>query len=170
VKPGGRLGIYGFGSSAHITLQVAAARGCDVYICTREPAHRALARSLGAAWVGDVADSMPVATDGTIIFAPAGELVPPALRNLAAGGTLALAGIHMTRIPPIDYADLYRERAVTSVTANTRADGEELLVEAARIPVRPAVTTFPLSEANRALERLKRGAIAGSGVLVLDRV
>ncbi|MGH7313059.1 MAG: zinc-dependent alcohol dehydrogenase family protein [Candidatus Rokuibacteriota bacterium] len=170
VKPGGRLGLYGFGSSAHLTLQVAAARGCEVYVCTREPAHRALACSLGAAWVGDVADPMPVATDGTIIFAPAGELVPLALRNLAAGATLALAGIHMTKIPPIDYADLYRERVVTSVTANTRADGEELLAEAARIPIRPVVTTFPLSAANRVLERLKRGAIAGSGVLVPDRV
>jgi alcohol dehydrogenase, propanol-preferring len=170
VQPGGRLGMYGFGSSAHITLQVAVARGCDVYVCTRTPAHRALARELGAVWVGDLGDAMPVATDGTIIFAPAGELVPPALRNLAPGGTLALAGIHMSQIPPIDYADLYRERAITSVTANTRADGEELLVEAARIPIHPAVTTFSLAEANEALQRLKHGAIAGSGVLVPDRV
>jgi propanol-preferring alcohol dehydrogenase len=170
VQPGGRLGMYGFGSSAHVTLQVAAARGVEVFVCTREPTHRALARSLGAAWVGGLADPMPAATDGTIIFAPAGELVPLALRNLAPGGTLALAGIHMTRIPPIDYADLYRERAVTSVTANTRADGEALLAEAARIPVRPTVTLFPLADANRALELLKRGAVAGSGVLVPDRV
>ncbi len=170
VPPGGRLGMYGFGSSAHITLQVAVARGCDVYVCTRAPAHRALARTLGAIWVGDLGDAMPIATDGTIIFAPAGELVPVALRNLAPGGTLALAGIHMSRIPPIDYADLYQERAVISVTANTRVDGEQLLTEAARIPVRPAVTTFSLAQANEALERLERGAIAGSGVLVPDRV
>ncbi len=170
VQRGGRLGMYGFGSSAHITLQMAVARGCDVYVCTRAPAHRALARELGAVWVGDLGDAMPVATDGTIIFAPVGELVPLALRNLAPGGTLALAGIHMSQIPPIDYADLYRERAITSVTANTRADGEELLVEAAGIPIHPAVTTFSLAEANEALQRLKHGAIAGSGVLVPDRV
>jgi propanol-preferring alcohol dehydrogenase len=170
VEPGGRLGLYGFGSSAHLTLQVAAARGCEVYVCTREATHRALARSLGAVWAGGVADPMPVAADGIIIFAPAGELVPLALRNLAPGGTLALAGIHMTRIPAIEYGDLYRERAVTSVTANSRADGEELLSEAARIPLRPTVTTFPLSQANQALDALKRGAFAGSGVLVPDRV
>jgi propanol-preferring alcohol dehydrogenase len=170
VEPGGRLGLYGFGSSAHLTLQVAAARGCEVYVCTREATHRALARSLGAVWAGGVADPMPVAADGIIIFAPAGELVPLALRNLAPGGTLALAGIHMTRIPAMEYGDLYRERAVTSVTANSRADGEELLSEAARIPLRPTVTTFPLSQANQALDALKRGAFAGSGVLVPDRV
>jgi propanol-preferring alcohol dehydrogenase len=170
VKPGARLGLYGFGSSAHLTLQVAVARGCEVSVCTRETTHRALARSLGAVWAGDVADPMPVAADGIIIFAPAGELVPLALRNLAPGGTLALAGIHMTRIPAMEYADLYRERAVTSVTANSRADGEELLAEAARIPLRPTVTTFPLGQANQALEQLKRGAFAGSGVLIADRV
>jgi alcohol dehydrogenase, propanol-preferring len=170
VPPGGRLSLYGFGSSAHITLQVAVARGCEVFVCTRAPRHRDLARSLGAAWVGDLGDPMPAQPDGGIIFAPAGELVPLALRSLAPGATLALAGIHMSRIPPIDYADLYRERVITSVTANTRADGEALLAEAARIPVRPAVTTFPLAEANQALERLKHGAIAGAGVLVPDRV
>lgn len=170
VPPGGRLSLYGFGSSAHITLQVAVARGCEVFVCTRAPRHRDLARALGAAWVGDLGDPMPVAPDGGIIFAPAGELVPLALRSLAPGATLALAGIYMSRIPPIDYADLYRERVITSVTANTRADGEALLAEAARIPVRPAVTTIPLAEANQALERLKHGAIAGSGVLVPDRV
>jgi propanol-preferring alcohol dehydrogenase len=170
VPAGGRLGIYGFGSSAHITLQVAAARGCEVYVCTREATHRALARSLGAAWVGDLGDPMPAATDGTIIFAPAGELVRPALHNLAPGGTLALAGIHVTPIPTLAYADLFRERAITSVTANTRADGEALLAEAARIPVRPTVTTFALAHANRALERLKQGLLTGSGVLMLDGV
>jgi propanol-preferring alcohol dehydrogenase len=170
VPPGGRLSLYGFGSSAHITLQVAVARGCEVFVCTRGPRHRDLARSLGAAWVGDLGDPMPVAQDGGIIFAPAGELVPLALRSLAPGATLALAGIHMSRIPPIDYADLYRERVITSVTANTRADGAALLAEAASIPVHPTVTTIPLAEANQALERLKHGAIAGSGVLVPDRV
>jgi propanol-preferring alcohol dehydrogenase len=170
VTPRGRLGIYGFGSSAHVTLQVAVARGCEVYVCTREASHRALARSLGAAWAGAVADPMPAPADGVIVFAPAGELVPLALRNLAPGGTVALAGIYMSRIPAMDYADLYRERAITSVTANTRADGEELMAEAARIPIRPAVTTFALAQANDALEALSRGAFAGSGVLTTDRV
>jgi propanol-preferring alcohol dehydrogenase len=167
VRPGGRLGIYGFGSSAHVTLQVARARGCEVYVCTREATHRALARRLGAAWVGDLQEAMPAPTDGTIIFAPAGELVPVALRNLARGGTLALAGIYMTPVPALDYErELFYERQVRSVTANTRADGEELLAEAARIPIRPETTAFPLTEANWALELLKRGSFAGSGVLL----
>jgi propanol-preferring alcohol dehydrogenase len=166
VAPGQRLLMYGFGSSAHITLQVAAARGVDVYVCTREPSHRALARTLGAAWTGGLADRVPTLADGAIVFAPAGELVPLALRNLAPGGTLALAGIYMTAIPSLDYADLYRERTVTTVTANTRDDGRELLAEAARIPVRPTVTTFPLDQANVALQGLKAGAFAGSGVLL----
>lgn len=170
VRPGSRLGLYGFGSSAHITLPVAVARGCEVYVCTREPKHRELARALGAAWVGESTEPMPSPADGIIIFAPAGELVPVALRNLAPGGVLALAGIYMSPIPPLEYADLYRERRITSVTASTRDDGRELLAEAARIPLHPTVTAFPLSQANRALELLKRGGLAGSGVLVPDRV
>lgn len=166
VRPGGRLGIYGFGSSASVTIQVARARGCEVFVCTRQPSHRALARALGAAWVGDSAEPLPQAVEGAIIFAPAGELVPVALKNLAPGGTLALAGIHMSRIPPLDYETLFQERRITSVTANTRSDGAELLAEAARIPIRPTVTTFPLEGANRALLALKQGALAGSGVLI----
>lgn len=170
VAPGGRLGIYGFGSSAHLTLQIARARGCQVYVCTREPAHRELARRLGAAWAGDVDEPMPEPADGTIVFAPAGSLVPRALRNLAPGGTVALAGIHMSPIPALEYRDLFEERALASVTASTRADGEAFLAEAARVPVRAAVTTFPLEQANQALERLARGGLAGSGVLVVGRV
>jgi alcohol dehydrogenase, propanol-preferring len=167
VPPGGRLGIYGFGASAHVTLQVARARGCEVFVCTRETSHRELARKLGARWVGDIGDAMPEKADGTILFAPVGDLVPVALRNLARGGTLALAGIYMTAVPPLDYErDLFYERNIRSVTANTRADGEELLAEAARIPIRPATTTFPLEDANRALALLKRGGIAGAGVLL----
>jgi propanol-preferring alcohol dehydrogenase len=166
VAPGQRLLMYGFGSSAHITMQVAVARGVEVYVCTREPTREALARSLGAAWTGGLAEGTPAPADGAIIFAPAGELVPLALRNLAPGGTLALAGIYMTAIPSLDYADLYRERTITTVTANTRDDGRELLAEASRIPLRPTVTTFPLGEANRALQALKAGAFAGSGVLL----
>ena len=167
VRPGGKLGVYGFGASAHVTLQVARARGCEVFVCTRGASHRELARRLGATWVGDVGDTMPAKMDGTILFAPAGALVPVALRNLARGGTLALAGIYMTAVPPLDYErDLFYERNVRSVTANTRADGEELLAEAARIPVRTAMTTFPLEEANRALSLLKCGGFAGAGVLL----
>jgi len=167
VRPGGRLGMYGFGSSAHVTIQLARGRNMEVYVCTREPGHRALAASLGAAWVGDLRDPMPHRTDGTIIFAPAGELVPVALGNLARGGTLALAGIYMTPIPRLEYeADLFYERGIRSVTANTRADGAELLAEAARGSVRLTTTEFPLEVANQALELLKQGAISGSGVLL----
>ena len=166
VTPGQRLLMYGFGSSAHITMQVAVARGVEVSVCTREPSHQALALSLGAAWTGGLADRTPAPSEGAIIFAPAGELVPLALRNLAPGGTLALAGIYMTTIPALDYADLYRERTITTVTANTREDGRELLAEASRIRLRPTVTTFRLNEANRALQQLKAGALTGSGVLL----
>ena len=167
VGPGGTLGIYGFGSSASVTIQVARARGIEVFVCTGEPGHRELAGAMGAAWVGGTADPMPEPVDGAIIFAPAGELVPVALRGLARGGTLALAGIHMSRIPAFDHAALFEERRLTSVTANTRRDGEELLAEAARISIRPRVTTFALEDANQALQALKRGAIAGSGVLIV---
>ena len=167
VGPGGRLGIYGFGASAHVTLQVARARGSHVFVCTREESHRALARRLGATWVGGARDAMPVKMHGSILFAPAGELVPVALQGLDRGGTLALAGIYMTPVPPLDYErDLFYERKLRSVTANTRADGEELLAEAARSPIRTETTTFALEDANRALALLKRGAFAGAGVLL----
>jgi alcohol dehydrogenase, propanol-preferring len=169
VRPGGRLGMYGFGSSAHVTIQVARGRNMEVYVCTREPGHRALALSLGAAWAGDLREPMPHRTEGTILFAPAGELVPVALRNLARGGTLALAGIYMTPVPALDYeADLFYERGIRSVTANTRADGRDFLAEAARVAVRLSTTEFPLEVANQALELLKAGAISGSGVLLTD--
>jgi propanol-preferring alcohol dehydrogenase len=167
VPPGGRLGIYGFGSSASVTIQVARARGCEVYVATREPRHRELALEMGAASAGATAEPLPVLVDGAIIFAPAGDLVPVALRSLAPGGTLALAGIYMSALPVLEYEWLFRERRITSVTANTRADGEELLAAAASIPLRPAVTTFPLDEANRALLALKGGAFGGSGVLLV---
>ena len=169
VRPGGRLGMFGFGSSAHVTIQIARARNLEVYVCTREPAHRQLARALGAAWVGDLRDPMPHRTEGTILFAPAGDLVPVALRNLARGGTLALAGIYMTPIPRLDYeADLFYERGIRSVTANTRADGVALLAEAASARVRLSTTEFPLEVANQALELLKVGALSGTGVLLTD--
>ena len=167
VPPGGRLGLWGFGSSAHVTLQVARARGIRVYVCTREASHRELALRLGAAWAGDVREPAPEPLDGGIVFAPVGDLVPVALESLGRGATLALAGIYMTPVPALDYArHLFHERTLRSVTANTRADGEELLAEAARIPIRPVTTTFPLEEANRALGLLKSGGFAGSGVLL----
>jgi len=167
VPSGGRLGVWGFGSSAHVTLQVARARGCAVYVCTREPSHRELARQLGAAWVGDIGDPTPEKMDGGIVFAPVGALVPVALESLGRGASLALAGIYMTPVPALDYArHLFYERSVRSVTANTRADGEALLAEAARIPIRPETTLFPLESVNRALALLKAGGFAGSGVIL----
>jgi propanol-preferring alcohol dehydrogenase len=167
VTAGGRLAMYGFGSSAHVTLQVARFRGIEVYVATREAAARARALELGAAWAGAIGDAMPRPVDGAIVFAPAGEIVPVALRDLDRGGTLALAGIHMSRIPALDYATLFEERTIRSVTANTRADGEELLLEAARIPIQPVITPFPLEAANDALLRLQRGEVAGTGVLII---
>jgi propanol-preferring alcohol dehydrogenase len=168
VPSGGRLGVYGFGSSAHLMLQVALARDLTVYVCTRGPAAQAHARALGATWAGDIAAVMPHTTDGTIIFAPAGELVPLALGNLAPGGTVVLAGIHMTPLPAMPYERLFEERVLRSVTANTRDDGDALLREAAAIPLRPEVRAFPLVDANEALTLLKRGAIRGTAVLVID--
>jgi alcohol dehydrogenase, propanol-preferring len=168
IPDGGRLGLYGFGSSAHVTLQIARARGCEVYVFTRDARRRDLARALGATWTGDSGDAAPVKLDSAIIFAPAGELVPLALVSLDRGGTLALAGIHMTPLPPLDYeGHLFYERTIRSVTASTRRDGEALLAEAARIPLRPQITTFPLAEANVALTLLRRDRLQGSGVLMV---
>ena len=165
---GGRLAIYGFGSSAHIVLQLALHRGAKVYVCTRGESHREMAKAMGAAWAGEDPAEMPVRADSAILFAPAGELVPPALRALKKGGTLALAGIHMSDVPAMNYEEcLFHEKNIRSVTANTRADGEGLLREAAEIPIRPKVTPFPLSEANRALQLLKSDRISGSGVLLV---
>jgi propanol-preferring alcohol dehydrogenase len=166
IEDGGRLGLYGFGSSAHIVIQIARHRGCEVYVSTRGEKHRALARALGAVWVGDSHDTPPVKLDSAIIFAPAGDLVPLALKALRKGGTLALAGIYMTDVPAMSYEQcLFYERDVHSVTANTRRDGEELLEAAAAIPLRPQVTLFPLAAANEGLIRLKRDQIDGTGVL-----
>ncbi len=167
VPRGGRLGLYGFGSSAHVVLQIARHRGSEVFVATRGEGHRALARRLGAAWVGESTAAMPVALDAAIVFAPAGELVPVALRAIRKGGRVVLAGIHMTPVPAMEYAEhLFHEKTLTSVEANTRTDGEELLREAAAIPIRPAVTPFPLAEANEALIRLKDDRIDGTGVLL----
>ena len=169
LRPGGKLVLYGFGSSAHVVIQIAQHRGCDVYVVTRGERHRRLARDMGAVWVGETADEMPVKADSAIIFAPAGELVPAALEKLQKGGTLALAGIHMSAIPQMDYERfVFYERDIHSVTCNTRDDGRELLAEAAQIPIRPRTVVYPLADANRALQDLKGDQIQGTGVLVSD--
>jgi propanol-preferring alcohol dehydrogenase len=166
VPPGGRLGIYGFGSSAHLTAQIALAQGLEVHVLTRGAGARRLALELGAASAGAAADRPPVPLDGAILFAPAGDLVPVALAALGAGGTLAVAGIHLSDVPALDYArDLFRERTLTSVTANTRADGEELLRLAHRLGVRAHTTWYPFGQAAAALADLEAGRLVGSAVL-----
>jgi propanol-preferring alcohol dehydrogenase len=166
---GARLGLYGFGAAGHIAIQVARGRGAEVYVCTRDrERHQALAAELGAAWVGGTVDPPPVPLDAAIIFAPAGEIIPPALAALEPGATLILGGIHMSPVPSFPYALIYRERGVRSVANNTRADGRAFLAEAARLHVRTHVQSFPLAEANQALIALKHDAIRGAGVLVID--
>jgi propanol-preferring alcohol dehydrogenase len=165
---GARLGLYGFGAAGHIAIQIATARGADVHVCTRDRArHQALAEELGAAWVGSTVDEPPVPLDAAIIFAPAGEIVPPALAALDKGGTLVLGGIHMSPVPSLEYRLLYHERVVRSVANNTRADGRDFLAEAARVGVRTHTQLFPLPDANDALIALKHDAIKGAGVLVI---
>jgi propanol-preferring alcohol dehydrogenase len=165
---GARLGLYGFGAAGHVAIQIARARGAEVYVCTRDrERHQALAEELGAAWTGGAVDRPPVPLDAGIVFAPAGEIVPPALSHLDKGGTLVLGGIHMSPIPELPYELLYRERVVRSVANNTREDGREFLSEAAAVPVRTHTETFPLEEANLALDRLKHDAIRGAAVLTL---
>mgnify|MGYP001225535210 CR=1 FL=1 len=166
VRKGQRLGLYGFGGSAHIVIQLALFHGCTVYVATRGPRHQALARRMGAVWVGDATERPPEALDAAILFAPAGELVPVALGALDRGGTLAIAGIHLSPIPPLDYAaHLFEERRLLSVTANTREDGRALLRFAAEIPLRTTTEEFALADANEALRRLKDDEIEGAAVL-----
>lgn len=166
---GAKLGLYGFGAAGHIAIQLARARGADVFVCTRDrQRHQSLAQELGAAWFGDAFDEPPVALDAAIIFAPAGELVPVALKAVGKGGTVVLGGIHMSPIPTFDYSLIYGERMVRSVANNTRADGREFLLEAARIPVRIYTQTFQFEQANEALIALKNDAISGAGVLLMN--
>jgi len=165
---GGRLGLYGFGSSAHVVIQIARHRGAEVFVATRTAGHRDLARGLGAAWAGGAAEPMPASLDAAIVFAPAGEIVPPALRAVRRGGVVVLVGIHMSPIPAMEYGPhLFHEKTLRSVEANTRQDGEALLREAAAIPIRPSVTPFPLQAANEALVALKADRLEGTGVLVV---
>ncbi len=166
LPPGGRLGIYGFGASAHITAQIAIAQGAQVHVMTRGADAQRLALALGAASAGDADAAPPVPLDAAILFAPAGELVPPALSALDRGGSLVLAGIHVSEIPALDYQrHLFLERRVTSVTANTRLDGEELFRLAAALGVHAQVTRYPFESAHRALDDLESGAVTGVAVI-----
>ena len=165
VQPGGTLGMYGFGAAAHVAIQVARHWNIAVYAFSRDERHQRLASDLGAVWAGGSFDEPPVKLDAALIFAPAGELVPAALRVLKRGGTVALGGIHMSPTPPIDYSLLYYERIVRSVANNTRRDGRDFLKIASEIPIHTEVQEFPLEEANEALARLKNDAIRGAAVL-----
>jgi alcohol dehydrogenase, propanol-preferring len=168
-RPGDRLGMWGFGGSAHLTAQVALAMGVELYVVTRGEAARALARTLGAAWVGAPGDPPPVPLEAAISFTPAGEVVPEALSRLAPGGVLALAGIHVSKIPPLDHEQhLFHERELRSVTANTRADGEAFLAVAERIELHATTVPYPFDAADQALLDLAEGRFAGAAVLHLD--
>jgi alcohol dehydrogenase, propanol-preferring len=163
---GGKLGIYGYGASAHLAAQVALYEGAEVHVLTRSADARRLALELGAASAGDAYDAPPVPLDAAILFAPVGDLVPVALRALDRGGTLAIAGIHLSDVPSLNYEkDLFEERQVRSVTANTRRDGEEFLALAARIPIRPAVTTYPLTGVATALADVAYDRLTGAAVI-----
>ena len=168
LPPGGRLGIYGFGGSAHLTAQVALAQGATVHVMTRSAEARALALGLGAASAQGAADPPPEPLDAAILFAPVGTLVPPALEALDRGGTLAIAGIHLSDIPVLDYQrHLFEERTLRSVTANTRADGVAFLELAARIDIQVSAVPYPFDRADRALADLAHDDVTGAAVLVL---
>lgn len=166
VPPGGRLGLYGFGGSAHLTAQLAIAQGLEVHVLTRGESARALALRLGAASAGSAHELPPVPLDSAILFAPAGDIVPTALEGLAPGGTLAVAGIHLSDIPVLNYQrHVFHERTMTSVESNTRRDGEEFLALASRLGVRAHTTEYAFTDAPRALAYLARGDVEGAGVL-----
>jgi propanol-preferring alcohol dehydrogenase len=166
VPPGGRLGIYGFGGSAHLAAQVALHEGTRVHVLTRGEHNQRLARELGVDSVGGAADTPPEKLDSAILFAPVGDLVPVAMAALDRGGTLAVAGIYLSDIPVLDYQrHLFEERVLRSVTANTRADGEEFLRLAKRFGVRATTRGYPMSDAPAALSDLKHGRFAGAAVL-----
>lgn len=163
---GGRLGLYGFGGSAHLTAQLAMAQGAEVHVLTRGSGARELALELGAASAGDARDLPPVPLDAAILFAPAGDIVPAAMEALAPGGTLAVAGIHLSDVPPLDYQrHVFHERTLTSVESNTRADGEEFLALAARLGIRATTHEYRLDQAAEALAYLDAGDVRGAGVL-----
>jgi propanol-preferring alcohol dehydrogenase len=165
LQPGERLGLVGFGASAHLAIQVARYWDCEVYVFTRSEGHRRLAEELGAAWVGGSDDRAPKLLDRAIIFAPVGALVPVMLDKIRPGGTLAINAIHMSPIPEMEYALIYGERTLRSVANATYQDGVEFLDLAAEIPVRVSTKLYELGEANQALLDLKRSRIDGAGVL-----
>jgi len=169
VRPGENLGLYGFGASAHLVIQLARHQKSNVFVFTRSESHRALARELGAVWTSRAEDTPPEPLHAAIIFAPAGSLVPQALRVLRKAGTLALAGITMSEIPALDYALLYHEKTVRSVANSTRQDAREFLQLAAEVPLQTEVQVFDLGQANHALRALKNSEIRGAGVLRVSR-
>lgn len=169
VPPGGKLLLVGFGSSAHVTLQIALYRGHDVFVVTRSEGHMQTAREMGAAWAGADTAGLPAKMDSAVLFAPVGHLVPPIMSALERGGTLAIAGIHLTDIPPLQYQEhLFYDKQIRSVAANTREDGRRMLAEAARADVKPQVTPYRLEDANKALQDMKHSRIRGTGVLMID--
>ncbi len=169
IQPGQRLGLIGFGASAHVAIQVADHLGCEVYVFSRSEEHRELARKLGAVWTGTSRDEPPKKMNGIVNFTPAGPTVLDGMRMLDKGGTQALAGIYMSPIPEMDYVKyLYHERTLRSVANATRKDGEDLLQIAAEIPIRTTTTAFPLKEANEVLKLLKDSQIEGAAVLKIS--
>ncbi|MGD1094472.1 MAG: zinc-dependent alcohol dehydrogenase family protein [Bryobacteraceae bacterium] len=168
IAPGGTLGLYGFGAAASVAIQVARYWNVKVLAFTRDERHQKLALELGAVWAGSGEAESPEKLNAAILFAPAGELVPAALRNLKKGGTVVLGGIHMSPIPSMPYELLYHERVIRSVTNNTRKDGEDFLELAAKIPIHTQVQLFPLEQANTALNALKNDAIRGAAVLMIQ--
>ena len=168
VKRGDRLGLYGFGAAAHVAIQVAQHWGIEVYACTRDERHQELARELGAVWAGGTVDEPPEKLNAAIVFAPAGEIVPAALKALKKGGVVTLGGIHMSPIPSFSYDLLYGERVIRSVANNTREDGRDFLRLASEIPIHTETQVFPLESANEALYALKYDAIRGAGVIQIS--
>lgn len=165
LQPGERLGLFGFGASAHLAIQIARHWGCEVYVFTRSAAHRGLAETLGAAWTGSAEDRPPKLIDRAVSFAPSGKLIPQALEKLRRGGTLAINAVHSSSIPEMPYDFIYGERTLRSVANATRQDGEELLRLAAEIPLTANVTAYPLEDANEALLDVKNASLDGAAVL-----
>ena len=166
IESGQRLGLFGFGASALLTIQVAVYWGCEVFVATRSPAEQARARELGAVWAGGYEHPLPSLLDAAITFAPAGEVVVAALRSLDRGGTVAINAIHLDRVPEFDYQALWWERQIRSVANFTRADARQFLALAAEIPIRTMPVAYPLAQANEALADLKAGKVGGAAVLV----
>jgi propanol-preferring alcohol dehydrogenase len=167
IEPGGRLGLYGFGASAQLAIQVAAHQGCRVFVCTRSTAEQQRARSLGAEWAAGYGDLPPERLDAAVTFAPSGDVVVAALKALERGGTVAINAIHLDRVPQFPYDDLWLERSIRSVANFTREDAREFLALAAEIPIRPHYEVHPLERANEALRRLKDGSVSGAAVLTM---